>query len=128
MKFGPQPADCKEKLPSPANLDVCRIAFRKSILNAMPRRVHNWSYRDVTKFLKDNGFEFHEYLAGSHQRWILFGKDGEIQRKVEINVTRTAYKVKMLLRMIRQSGIPQSEWIRWTKGREYGGAEYGRTT
>ena len=36
----------------------------------MPRGLLNWSYKDVTEFLKDHGFEFKENKKGSHEAWI----------------------------------------------------------
>jgi len=79
----------------------------------MVRRLHNWSYRDVVGFLKENGFSFYEELAGSHESWINRGDGGESDRLVEVNFTHGSYPVRTLKTMIRQSRIPQDEWIRW---------------
>lgn len=75
----------------------------------MTRRLHNWSYRNVTDFLKEHGFSFFEELAA----WIKIGKDNEPDRIVEVNFTHGSYSPKTLKIMIRQSGIPQDEWIKW---------------
>jgi hypothetical protein len=83
------------------------------ILMAMSRRLHNWNYQDVTKFLKENGFGFQKELGGSHQSWVKLGKNGEPERRVEINFTHGSYPVLTLKTMIRQSGIEQKEWIKW---------------
>jgi len=77
------------------------------------RRLNNWSYRDVTDFLKEKGFSFFEELPGSHERWVNRTADGTIVHSVEVNFTHGEYPVKTLKRMIRQSGIHQEEWIQW---------------
>jgi len=79
----------------------------------MTRRLNNWSFRDVKAFLKENDFMFLKELGGSHQAWIKYGENGEPDRRVEINFTHDSYPVKTLKTMIRQSGIPESEWIKW---------------
>ena len=80
---------------------------------SMTRRIYNWTYPDVTSFLKENGFSFHEELAGSHERWIKRGEDGAPDRMVELNFSHRSYHPRTLKLMIRQSGIPQAEWIKW---------------
>jgi len=77
------------------------------------RRLNNWSYRNVTDFLKENGFSFFEELRGSHERWIKRGSDSTPDHRVEVNFTHGEYPVKTLKTMIRQSGIHQKEWIKW---------------
>jgi hypothetical protein len=79
----------------------------------MTRRLHNWNYRDVTEFLKDNDFIFFKELAGSHENWIKHGGDGTPDRIVEVNFTHGSYPLLTLKTMIRQSGIAQDEWIKW---------------
>lgn len=78
----------------------------------MVRRLFNWSYGDVTQFLKGNGFSFQEFLEGSHERWTKRGENGEPDRMVEVNMTKTSYPPKTLQTMIRQSGIDKKEWIK----------------
>ena len=78
----------------------------------MVRRLHNWSYRDVIGFLKENGFTFYKEFGGSHEAWIKHGYDAESHRIVEVNFTRRSYAVRTLKTMIRQSGIDQDEWIK----------------
>ena len=41
----------------------------------MPRRIRNWSYRDVIDFLKENEFGFEKELQGSHEVWIRRGNN-----------------------------------------------------
>lgn len=79
----------------------------------MPRRLHNWSYNHVVDFLRENGFSFHKELGGSHQAWIKRGIVGELDRRVEVNLTHGSYPLMTLKTMIRQSGISQKEWIKW---------------
>lgn len=79
----------------------------------MTRRLHNWTYRDVTRFLKENGFRFFKELEGSHEAWIKLGDDGAPGRIVEVNFTHGSYPPGTLKTMIRQSGIAQGEWIKW---------------
>lgn len=74
----------------------------------MPNGVRNWSYRDVTDFLKERGFEYKENRKGSHEAWVNF----ETNKIVEINISK-AYPPKTLQTMIRQSGIEQKEWVKW---------------
>jgi len=79
----------------------------------MPRRLHNWNYQNVIDFLTTNDFHFVKPLAGSHERWIKRGKDGQPDITVEINFTHSSYPVKTVSRMIRQSGIDKDEWMKW---------------
>ncbi len=79
----------------------------------MTRRIYNWTYSDVTVFLKENGFSFYKELAGSHEAWVKRGDDGTPDRIVEVNFTHGSYPPRTLKTMIRQSGITQDEWIKW---------------
>lgn len=77
------------------------------------RRLNNWTCRNVTDFLKSNGFSFFEELPGSHERWVKRGADGTIEHRVEVNFTHGEYPVKTLKTIIRQSSIHQDHWIKW---------------
>lgn len=79
----------------------------------MTRRLHNWTYRDVTDFLLDHGFLFFKPLKGSHENWIKHGEKGEADKIVELNFTHKSYPINTLKMIIYDSGIPQEEWIRW---------------
>jgi predicted RNA binding protein YcfA (HicA-like mRNA interferase family) len=79
----------------------------------MPRRLRNWTYRDVTTFLKEHGFEFQQSLKGSHQGWVKPGETDEPNRRVEVHIPRDSYQPKTLKSMIRQSGIDEAKWIKW---------------
>jgi hypothetical protein len=84
------------------------------ILTRMTRQLHNWSYRDLTDFLKENGFILSKQLDGSHERWMKHGGNGETDKILEINFTHTTYPVGTLKGFVRRSGIPHEEWIRWS--------------
>jgi len=77
------------------------------------RRLNNWSYQNVTDFLKENGFSFFEELPGSHERWIKRGADDVPDRRVEVKFIHREYPVRTLKTIIRQSGINQKEWTKW---------------
>jgi len=79
----------------------------------MPRRLRNWTYREVTDFLKENGFTFFKELGGSHQAWIKRGSDNLPDVVVEVNFTHGSYPIRTLKNFIRESGIHQDEWIKW---------------
>ncbi len=79
----------------------------------MGRRLHNWTYREVTSFLKEHGFSFSKPLKGSHQEWKKAGENGNPDIIVEVNFTHRSYPVKTLKIFIQHSGIAASEWIKW---------------
>ena len=81
----------------------------------MTRILRNWNYREVTRFLKENGFEFGYPMKGSHQASIKLNEKGEPRWIVEVSRPKTSYKQKTLAAMIRDSGIPQEEWIKWAQ-------------
>jgi len=76
----------------------------------MPRGLLNWSYKDVTEFLKDHGFEFKENKKGSHEAWI----HNETQAIVDINFNGSKeFPPRTLETMIRQSKLDKKEWRMW---------------
>jgi hypothetical protein len=75
----------------------------------MTRRLRNWTYRDVTDFLREHEFSFFEELDGSHERWIKRGEDDEPDRLVEVSFSKKSCKTKALQATIRPSGIDQDE-------------------
>ncbi|OGI64034.1 hypothetical protein A2914_02420 [Candidatus Nomurabacteria bacterium RIFCSPLOWO2_01_FULL_41_21] len=78
----------------------------------MPKGLLNWNFRDVTDFLKENGFEFNEQRKGSHEAWI----NVQTQAVVEINFHGSkSFRPKTLETMIRQSKIDKKIWREWTK-------------
>jgi len=74
--------------------------------------LHNWSYREVTNFLKKNGFTFHKEIGGSHQAWIKHGSNNKADRTVVVNFSHTSYPVRTLKTMIRQLGIEEKIWMK----------------
>ena len=78
----------------------------------MAHGLSNWSYKDVTEFLKEHGFEFFEYRKGSHEAWI----NRTTNAAVEINVHGTkSFVIRTLETMIRQSKIDKKVWREWTR-------------
>lgn len=77
----------------------------------MPRGLRNWNYKDVIKFLKENGFTFYEERDGSHEAWVKSVAEKEAY-VVEVNFIKgaKAYPPKTLETMIRQSGIEKKKW------------------
>jgi hypothetical protein len=79
----------------------------------MPRRLHNWSYKEVINFLRERGFSFHRELRGSHQAWIKHGASGENDAIVELNFTHHWHPQGTLEMFVKKSGIDKSEWFKW---------------
>jgi predicted RNA binding protein YcfA (HicA-like mRNA interferase family) len=79
----------------------------------MTRRLHNWSYNNVTDFLKENGFSFYKEVGGSHEAWIKRGDNKVPDRVVGMHFTSKIYLIGTMKRMIRESGIGEDEWIKW---------------
>jgi hypothetical protein len=83
----------------------------------MPRRLRNWSYKDVTHFLREHGFSFYKELRGSHQAWIKRGVDGEEDVFFEIHFTHHPYPQGTMNSFIKKSRIDKSEWFKWESQR-----------
>jgi hypothetical protein len=79
----------------------------------MSRRLHNWSYDNVTDFLKESGFTFYREVGGSHEAWIKYGKDEVPDRIIGMHFTHSSYSVGTMKRMIHACGIDEDEWIKW---------------
>lgn len=79
----------------------------------MPRSLCRWTYEDVTDFLAAKDFEFFDDVEGLGEAWMNFQENGEPNRIVEVQFIHAFYKPKRLKRMIRQSGIPEEEWLNW---------------
>lgn len=79
----------------------------------MPNGLNNWGYKDLTKFLKEQGFTFFEEKEGSHEAWINYNTNPPAV--VEINKIKggEAYLVRTLETMIRQSCIDKKIWRAW---------------
>ena len=53
-------------------------------------------------------------MDGVGKAWMNFHESGEPNRIVDMRFTHGLYKPSALKRMIRQSGIPEEEWLKWT--------------
>ena len=102
-----------KNLPDLASSAVSKDVSSPLILGGMTRRLHNWSYNDVTDFLRVNGFSFYKEVGGSHEAWIRRGKDETPDKIVGMHFTTKSYLVKAMKRIIRESGIDEGEWIKW---------------
>jgi hypothetical protein len=71
-----------------------------------------WTYRDVTKFLEEKGFEFYEDMEHT-QSWVKLQRNGEPDTFVEIKFTQRFYSPKAIEKMVRLSGISEEEWNEW---------------
>jgi len=80
----------------------------------MARSLYNWTHQDVCEFLEQKGFSFFDDVEGIGKAWMNFHENGEPNRIVEMKFTHGLYKPRALKRMIRQSGIPEEEWLKWT--------------
>jgi predicted RNA binding protein YcfA (HicA-like mRNA interferase family) len=92
---------------------VSKDVYAETILAGMTNRLKNWSYRDVTNLLKENGFSYQKPLKGSHQAWIKHGENGELDHRVEVSIPNDSYHPKTLRNMIRQSGLHTDVWMKW---------------
>ena len=76
----------------------------------MPRGLDNWSFRDVKNFLAEWGFRLN-HIEGSHYYYV--GSYEGIIRQVSIPFHGSkAIHPKTMRSIVRQSGIPQEEWVR----------------
>ena len=77
----------------------------------MPKRFNNWTYNDVTSFLRDNGFVV-KNQRGSHVHFIAY-KNGHFRTvTVPYRGNSEAINLKTLKSAIRQSGIDQKDWVK----------------
>lgn len=76
----------------------------------MPRGIFNWSYTEVTAFLKENGFEFFEDRRGSHEAWINRATNAIVD--IQFHGTKS-FRPRTLETMIRQSKIDKKIWRKW---------------
>jgi predicted RNA binding protein YcfA (HicA-like mRNA interferase family) len=76
----------------------------------MSRGVNNWTAEDVMRFLKDYHF-FHNYTRGSHMYYVGHYAGSLRQVSIPFHGSR-AIKPRTLKSIIRQSGIPQEEWLK----------------
>ena len=76
----------------------------------MPRRLYNWTFKDVVCVLRDNGFQ-QNHTEGSHYYYIgIYNKKFRIVQVPHHG--KKVIKPKTLKGIITQSGIPQKEWLK----------------
>ncbi|OHA94752.1 MAG: hypothetical protein A3C62_00770 [Candidatus Zambryskibacteria bacterium RIFCSPHIGHO2_02_FULL_39_16] len=77
----------------------------------MPRRLFNWKFADVDKFLKEHGFKIdHSHTDGSH--YYYHGYIEGILHIVHVPFHGgKAIKPKTIKGIISQSDIPQKDWL-----------------
>lgn len=75
----------------------------------MPRGVFNWSFSDISNFLKDHHFSLN-HVEGGHYFYI--GHYGGLFRQVCVPFHGSrAINPRTLKGIIRQSGIPKDMWF-----------------
>lgn len=81
----------------------------------MPNGLNNWSYKDVSKFLKRNGFVFYRELKGSHEAWVKKAQKDEGSKDYVVNVhkEKSSFGLNTIKTMIRSSGISEKVWREW---------------
>jgi len=75
----------------------------------MPRRVFNWTFNDVVRFLKKHNFR-HNYTNGSHYYYTGSYKGKFKQVCIPFHGNKTL-KPRTLKGIIEQSGVPEKEWL-----------------
>ena len=78
----------------------------------MPRRLFNWKFADVDKFLREYGFIIdHTHTDGSH--YYYHGYIGGILRVVHVPFHGSkVIKPKTINGIIKQSGVSKEEWFK----------------
>lgn len=75
----------------------------------MPRGINNWTYNDITSFLKDHGFVLH-HIRGSH--YYFSGYKNNRSRIVTVPYHgNQAIRPRTMSGIILQSGIDKKEWL-----------------
>jgi predicted RNA binding protein YcfA (HicA-like mRNA interferase family) len=74
----------------------------------MPRGVHNWTYRDCVKILRENHFVLH-HITGSHHFFVGSVNNSLHQVCIPFHGT-TSIKPRTLKSIIAQSGLSNTEW------------------
>ncbi len=75
----------------------------------MPRGLNNWSFSDVKHFLSERGFRLN-HVEGSHYFYV-GGYKGVVRNVAVPFHGSRAIHPKTLKSIVRQSGIPQEEWV-----------------
>jgi len=75
----------------------------------MSRGISNWTFRDVQTFLLSRGFSLH-HIRGSHYYFKKYHASRIYMTHVQHHGPKSIPEGTMSA-IIRQSGIPKSEWI-----------------
>jgi predicted RNA binding protein YcfA (HicA-like mRNA interferase family) len=75
----------------------------------MARGKSNWTFTDVERFLRSHGFALH-HTRGSHYYYRGFA-GGQLRMTHVQYHGSTAIHQKTLGSIIKQSGIPEEEWL-----------------
>ncbi len=75
----------------------------------MPKGLFNWSFSDVEKFLKKNGFVYN-YTNGSHY-YFRASIDNKMRNVCVPFHANKSIKLKVIKSIILQSGIEMKKWI-----------------
>lgn len=76
----------------------------------MPRGLNNWSFSDVKHFLVQHGF-YLNHVEGSHYFYIGSYEGAIHQVTVHFHGAKAIHP-KTMKSIVRQSGIPQDEWMK----------------
>lgn len=77
----------------------------------MPRNLHNWTFVEITKFLRENHFIVN-HIEGSHYFYI--GSSQKMFRQVCVPFHGSkSIHPKTMKSIISQSGIPKEDWFNW---------------
>jgi len=75
----------------------------------MTRGKSNWTFNDVERFLKKHGFVLH-HTRGSHYYYRGFASGQLHMTHVQYHGSKAIHP-KTLGSIIKQSGIPEKEWL-----------------
>jgi len=75
----------------------------------MAKNIFNWTFTDIEKFLKQNGFTY-SHVRGSH--YFYTGHYGHQPRIVQVPFHGSkTLKPRTMKGIIKQSGIPKEKWF-----------------
>lgn len=78
----------------------------------MTRGLHNWTFADVSKFLKAHGFIQHGKVRGSHFHYKKITQEKSFLVVVAFHGSKSIPRGTMNS-IVRQSGIEKSVWEHW---------------
>ncbi len=77
----------------------------------MPKGLNNWTFSEVTKFLKENYFILN-HVEGSHYFYV--GTQNKIFRQVCVPFHGAkSIHPKTMKSIVTQSGISKDQWLNW---------------